>query len=184
MTTLTLERATDEQREHLARVASDAAGKAVKDYFKGTTVSKRGAQCVHASANFAACIRKATILALDNLLIPNMYKNEEVDTQEMEIKFLRLHRDISTDGVLAELGKYGLRPANPAELRVCGAKFPELQREFQREFPVIAPGQKWRYPFGFRRVVDLSRDDGSRLTNLYWQEDGGDHYCFFAGVRK
>ncbi len=78
MTTLTLERATDEQQKQLGRVASDAADKAVKDYFKGTTVSKEGAQRVHASADFAARIREATILALADLSVTDKYKNEEV----------------------------------------------------------------------------------------------------------
>lgn len=72
MTTLTLERATDEQQKQLGRVASDAADKAVKDYFKGTTVSKEGAQRVHANADFAARIREATILALADLSVTDL----------------------------------------------------------------------------------------------------------------
>ena len=81
MTTLTLERATDEQIKQLARVASDAAEKAVKDYFKGADVSKEGAQRVHANGDFAARVREGAILALADLSVTDKYKDEEVSSK-------------------------------------------------------------------------------------------------------
>lgn len=81
MTTLTLERATDEQIKQLARVASDAAEKAVKDYFKGAIVSKEGAQRVHANGDFAARVREGAILALADLSVTDKYKDEEVSSK-------------------------------------------------------------------------------------------------------
>ena len=81
MTTLTLERATDEQIKQLARVASDAAEKAVKDYFKGSIVSKEGAQRVHGTGDFAARVREGAILALADLSVTDKYKDEEVTSK-------------------------------------------------------------------------------------------------------
>ncbi len=78
MTTLTLERATDEQIKQLARFAADAAEKAVKDYFKGTNVSKEGAQRVHGNGDFAARVREGAILALADLSVTDKFKDEEV----------------------------------------------------------------------------------------------------------
>lgn len=78
MRTLTLELATDEQQKQLSRVAADAAEKAVKDYFKGTSVSKEGAQRVHGNGDFAARIREAAILALADMSVIDRYKDEEV----------------------------------------------------------------------------------------------------------
>jgi hypothetical protein len=81
MTTLTLERATDEQIKQLARVASDAAEKAVNDYFKRVDVSKGGAQRVHGNGDFAARVREGAILALADLSVTDKYKDEEVSSK-------------------------------------------------------------------------------------------------------
>lgn len=75
MNTLTHESATDGQIKQIARVASDAAEKAVKDY---ANFSKEGAQQVHASPEFAARIREAVILALTELSSTDKFKDEEV----------------------------------------------------------------------------------------------------------
>ena len=81
MTTLTLELATDEQIRQLARVAADAAEKAVKDYFKGANVSKEGAQRVHGNGDFAARVREGAILALADMSVTDKFKDEEVSSK-------------------------------------------------------------------------------------------------------
>lgn len=78
MTTLTQEVASDGQIKLITRMASDAAEKAVKDYFAGTTVSKEGAERVKGSSDFAARIREAATLALTDLSITDKFKDEEV----------------------------------------------------------------------------------------------------------
>lgn len=75
MKTLTHEPVTDGQIRQIARVASDAAGKAVRDY---ADFSKESAQRVHGNPKFAVHIREATILALAELSVTDKYKNEEV----------------------------------------------------------------------------------------------------------
>lgn len=75
MTTLTHEPATDAQIKQLARVAADAADKAVREF---TGLTKEGAQRVHGSAEFAACIRNATVAALTDLSATDQFADEEV----------------------------------------------------------------------------------------------------------
>jgi hypothetical protein len=78
MTTITQEKVTDGQIKQITRVATDAADKAVTDYFKGCNVSKDGAQRVLANPDFAVRIREAAILALADMSITDKYKSEEV----------------------------------------------------------------------------------------------------------
>lgn len=75
MSTLTQQSATDGQIKQIARVASDAAEKAVRDY---ANFSKDGAQRVHGNPEFAVRIREATILALTELSVNDKFKDEEV----------------------------------------------------------------------------------------------------------
>ncbi len=95
MTTLTLERATDDQIKQLARVASDAAEKAAKDYFKGANVSKEGAQRVHGNGDFAARVREATILALADLSVTDKFKDEEVSSKYGYLSGYKKPKDVS-----------------------------------------------------------------------------------------
>lgn len=74
MSTLTQQSATDGQIKQVARVASDAAEKAVKDY---TNFSKDGAQRVHGNPEFAVRIREATVLAIAELSVSDKFKDEE-----------------------------------------------------------------------------------------------------------
>ncbi len=108
------------------------------------------------------------------------FPQEKTGAEDVEIELVHLDRDISTDDALVELDKRGLRPANPAELLAFGATFPEVQREF----PVIALGQFWRYPFGGRVVVCLVRFGGKRFADLRWPDNDWARRCRFAGVRK
>lgn len=108
------------------------------------------------------------------------FPQEKTGAEDVEIELVHLDRDISTDDALVELDKRGLRPANPAELLAFGATFPEVQREF----PVIALGQFWRDPRGYRNVVCLGGDGSKRHAFLGWTGRGWFRDCRFAGVRK
>jgi len=77
MQTLTHAPATDGQIKQIARVASDAADKAVRDY---ANFSKDGAQRVHGNPEFAVRVREATILALAELSVTDKFKDEEVQS--------------------------------------------------------------------------------------------------------
>jgi hypothetical protein len=78
MTTITQEKVTDGQIKQITRVATDAADKAVTDYFKGASVSKDGDQRVLANPDFAVRIREVAILALADMSVTDKFKDEEV----------------------------------------------------------------------------------------------------------
>ena len=89
---------------------------------------------------------------------------------------VHLNRSASTDEVLAELARRGLRPATCAELLAFGATYPEVQRKF----PVAALGQS-ALVAGSPDVPLLYEDDRERRLDLYWAGiDWGGDYRFLA----
>jgi hypothetical protein len=81
-------------------------------------------------------------------------------TARVEVEIVHLNLYASTDEVMAELDRRGLRAATMAELLSFGAKYPDVQREF----PIVALGSVW---------VDSS---GYRLCGYLWS-DGDGRYC-------
>ncbi|KKR48343.1 MAG: hypothetical protein UT86_C0007G0022, partial [Candidatus Magasanikbacteria bacterium GW2011_GWC2_40_17] len=86
----------------------------------------------------------------------------------------------STDEVLAEMDRHGLRPALYEELLAFGAKYPDEQRQF----PIIALGSVWRGFGGRLRVAYLSRGGSERSLSLYWFGGDWNGFCRFLAVRK
>ena len=99
---------------------------------------------------------------------------------EVELHLVHLNRDASTDSVLAELDRRGLRPATLAELLAFGAKHPNLQKEF----PIIALGSVWRHWGGSRGVACLAGWGGERSLSLDWLGHDWGRCCRFLAVRK
>ena len=102
------------------------------------------------------------------------------DQIEVELHLVHLNRDASTDSVLAELDRRGLRPAILAELLAFGAKHPN----FQKEFPIIALGSVWQNWGGYRSVACLGSWGGARSRSLGWVAGGWSGCCRFLAVRK
>lgn len=107
------------------------------------------------------------------------FPQKETGKTSVIMRLVNFERVISTRDVLIEFKKNGLRPANPAELLVLGAKYPSLQRQF----PVIALGQTWLLPNKDRMVVCLAWHSMLRRIHLLCQfrRDWPVH-CRFAAV--
>jgi hypothetical protein len=99
--------------------------------------------------------------------------------EQVEIRLVHLGRQATTEEVLAELEKRGLRPATLPELLALGAAHPDLQRSLS----IVAFGSRWsdsggRVEFSFLDVYG----DGRRLS-LYWDGPGdrwGSDFRFVA----
>jgi hypothetical protein len=99
---------------------------------------------------------------------------------DVVIELVHLNRDASSDDVLAELQRRGLRPATLPELLAFGATYPEQQREF----PIVALGSVWQYWSGDRDVPYLWSDSFERCLNQFWIVGRWYALCRFAAVRK
>lgn len=116
MSTLTHTPPTEGQIKQIARVASDAAEKAVKDY---ANFSKDGAQLVRGNSEFAVRIREATTLVLDELSVTDKHKNEEVASNYGYLSgYKPFDRKLPFEEVLEDLNRqaeilskaFGIRP--------------------------------------------------------------------------
>ncbi|MBI1852361.1 MAG: hypothetical protein HYR85_18630 [Planctomycetes bacterium] len=95
---------------------------------------------------------------------------------EVTIELVRFDRVMSTDAVLAELEKRGVRPATLPELLAFGAKYPEKQREFS----VVALASVWRPWRDLRSSPCLWGDARERFLDLRWLDWWGLPYRFAA----
>ena len=107
-------------------------------------------------------------------------KDVSRDTREVAFEYVHMGRDASTDEVLAEMDRHGLRPALYEELLAFGAKYPDEQRQF----PIIALGSVWRDFNGDLCVAYLNRNDSERGLGLDWISDRWGGGCRFLAVRK
>ena len=98
---------------------------------------------------------------------------------ELEPELIHIGRDMSSDEVIADLDKRGLRPGTIAELLAFGATYPEVQREF----PIVALGSVAEV-HGYRRVACLYRSDSERNLHLDWFDSDWDGLYRFLAFRK
>jgi hypothetical protein len=101
---------------------------------------------------------------------------------KVEVTLVTFDRDMTTEEVVAELLKRGLRPATLLELLALGAAQPELQNQLI----IVALGSGWRSPDGNVYVPVLGEIWYKRDLDLYWNDSGGrwDSDGSFLAVRK
>ncbi|MFH1621226.1 MAG: hypothetical protein ABIB04_04030 [Patescibacteria group bacterium] len=101
------------------------------------------------------------------------------ENREVAFEYVHLDRDASTDEVLAEMDRKGLRPALYEELLGFAEKYPDEQRKY----PIVALGSE-AYVDGDRYVACLWDDYDGRNLYLHWLDDGWDGIVRFLAVRK
>lgn len=101
------------------------------------------------------------------------------ESREVAFEYVHLDRDASTDEVLAEMDRKGLRPALYEELLGFAEKYPDEQRKY----PIVALGSE-ALVHGLRYVACLWNNGDGRHLYLYWIVCAWvDRYRFLA-VRK
>ena len=116
---------------------------------------------------------------VDLNITPDLFEVEGEGQVELEPELVHFGHDRSSEVVLAELEKRGLRPGTLAELLAFGATCPEVQQEFL----VVALGSSAEV-CGDRRVPFLDGNDSRRVLSLGWFEDGWGGNCRFLAFRK
>ena len=114
----------------------------------------------------------------DNITTKNFPTTRKGEAN-LVLELVHFNKALTSEEVLKELDKRGLRPAELHELLAFGEKYPDIQRQL----PVIALGSVWQYWDGDRYVPYL-RDGGERDLDLYWIDYGWGEDCRFAAVRK
>jgi hypothetical protein len=99
---------------------------------------------------------------------------------DLEIDLVHFNRIISSEDVITELDKMGLRPVEAGELLKFGIKYPDVQKDF----PIVALGLVWRDLGGNREVLCLLRNGVERNASLNYFAGAWDDYYRFAATRK
>ncbi len=99
---------------------------------------------------------------------------------QVEIVLVRYDRRMTSEEVLSELDKEGLRPAELPEFLAFGAEYPEVQRQFS----VVGLGSVWRDRKGYHNVPCLYEASDGRYLDLHWWDDGWYSFSRFAVLRK
>ena len=97
----------------------------------------------------------------------------------VDVHLLHYNKQMTSDQVLADVERQGLRPVTFQELLWIGIQHPELQRTF----PIIALGTVVQV-HGYRYVACLGRGDRERSLYLRWSDGEWHEVCRFAAVRK
>lgn len=113
----------------------------------------------------------------------SIQKHFSVQVQEgsrtTEVHLLHYKKDMSTDAVLADMDRQGLRPMTFLELLWIGIRYPELQRDF----PIVALGTVQQVS-GDRSVACLCRYGSGRGLDLSWVGVVWGEDFRFGAVRK
>jgi hypothetical protein len=97
--------------------------------------------------------------------------------QELVPEIIHYGKFMSSDDIVKDLDKRGLRRGTVHELCSYGEKFPDEQRKY----PIVALGSVWRGRGGDRCVACLYGDDSKReLCLALWDGDWGGIYRFLA----
>jgi hypothetical protein len=101
------------------------------------------------------------------------------ESRDVAFEYVHMGRKATTDEVLAEMDRKGLRPALYEELLGFAEKYPDEQRER----PIVALGSE-ALVRGHRLVAYLWCDGLGRYLHLYGIADGWNDSCRFLAVRK
>jgi hypothetical protein len=106
-------------------------------------------------------------------------KSVSKENREVTFECVHMTRDATTDEVLAEMDRKGLRPALYEEVLGFAEKYPDEQRKY----PIVALGSETRRG-GTRGVACLWGDGCRRDLNLSWIYGAWHRDCRFPAVRK
>jgi hypothetical protein len=112
----------------------------------------------------------------------NNFSSPEKDIATIDIFLVNFNRNLSSEDVVKELDRQGLRPATLKELASLGAQYPHLQYEF----PIVALGSPWRDPDGALQVPFLytvSPPFHRRLYLTMWWGTKPTYYRFAAVLK-
>lgn len=99
---------------------------------------------------------------------------------DLTIELVHFNKVLTTEEVIAELNKKGLRPAKLHELLSFGEKYPEEQGKY----PVIALGSVWQYRRARWLVPYLHGDVYVRILGLVYFGHKWDAHSRFLAVRE
>lgn len=114
-------------------------------------------------------------------ITPEHFKVESNGT-DSQLVTVHLGRGATTDEVLAEIDRCGLKPARIEHLLCFGAIHPEEQRQHR----IVCLGSSWLASDGYRRFPSLDENEGERELDLEYDFDKKPwhHRCRFLAIEQ
>lgn len=132
-------------------------------------------------------------LSVESLVAQGKYdwKNADINSKHFQtirkgeatlnLELVHLNQVLTSEEVLKELDKRGLRSAELHELLSFGAQYPEEQRKY----PIVALGSVWQSQWSGDRLVPCLWDDGDRrFLCLGWFDGRWYEDVWFLAVSK
>jgi hypothetical protein len=135
---------------------------------------------VHYDLSVEEAIEAGHYQAVNASITSRNFPSKRHGKAQLEIILVRFDARMTSENVLSELEKEGLRPAELPEFLAFGAEYPEIQRKFS----VIGLGSECRDERGYRSVPCLYEASEGRYLDLHWWDDGWYSYSRFAAVSK
>ena len=111
-------------------------------------------------------------------------ENVSRETREVEFDLVNLGRNASTTEVLAEIDKYGLRPALPEELLAYGEAHPEVMPNYIAALGSFSQRHNRADSYDSRDVAYLWRDGRGWHLDFFWLGLDWNAEHSFLAVRK
>lgn len=160
----------------------DAVADKIADVIAGT--ARKQGDTFPLSVNYDLPLREAieagNYQGVNSSITSENFPSTRHGQAQLEILLVRYGSRMTSEEVLRELDKEGLRPAELPEFLAFGAAYPELQRQFS----IIGLGSTWKDRKGYRNVPCLYEASEARYLDLHWWDDGWYSYSRFAAIRK
>lgn len=171
--------------DDILRVASDQGDKLLEkfaDVMSEAARKPRELYPIHVNYDLSVeeAIEAGDYQAVNESITSATFPSARHGQAELEINLVRFDRRITSEDVLRELDKEGLRAAELPELLAFGAAYPDVQRKFS----VVGLGSVWQDRKNYRNVPCLYAASEGRYLDLHWWDDGWYTYSRFATVRK
>jgi hypothetical protein len=116
----------------------------------------------------------------DNDITAERFPVKGEGTAERKLVLVHLGREATTDEILAEMKRRGLKPAAIEDFLAFGAKYPDEQRKF----PIVGLDFSWVDADGSRNFPYLDGSGGKRGFGLhwYWHDGRWNESCRFLAL--
>ena len=171
-------------RSHRAHETNEKTGLALDQSSDASAGTEQHPQDVFAiSVNYDLtvedAIRAGDYQAVNASITTRNFPSTRHGQLHLELILVRFEGRMTSENVLAELTKHGVRPAELPEFLAFGAQYPDVQRRFS----IVGLGSECRDRSGYRSVPCLYEASEGRYLDLHWWDDGWYSYSRFAAIR-
>ena len=186
-----LQRVIDRAKERgvseddVLRLAADQGERLLEKFVDVmSNTARKPRQCFPIVVNYDLSLEDAIAAGdyqtVNSSITSKTFSSAQHGQAELQINLIRFEQRMTSEDVLRELEKEGLRAVELRELLAFGATHPDVQRKFS----VVGLGSVWHDRKGYRNVPCLYAASEGRYLDLHWWDDAWYSHSRFAVVSK